>query len=412
MANSSKSYQTTVDQDSNSSNSSNSSLFASIQPQDIGLTLPYSGFVSLASAIIALPPFLPVTGGELNKTPHGGALYYTYDPFTGLHVQASPGFLCTGTGNGGFALNVTTDGQWALKFDNSDTILGSGISQPVPPPPAGNTTVDVGSFYDASAGHITTQGGTGFDTITGGVGDYMIGGCGTGGGGAGGDGNCAYFTSGASATYGSILVDMQDGLGYGGNAEGNVFVNMNQVRGSAFTNIEIGSASGTDLKSGGSGSLLISTGGTGHELRADGSGNVLVSTVGADFINFDPNHGWAYGDDNIVLGFGHGDTINLGQIVAYDTLGKQGYNSASDFSNFFTKAAAGYNAATGNGNISDYVKFVDEADGDHLLYSPTGQVQSGVNTTEILDLKLTHGLSAANLYQTGHLLMATPSAYA
>ena len=107
-----------------------------------------------------------------------------------------------------------------------------------------------------------------------------------------------------------VLVDMQNGNGYGGTAEGDVYVNMNQVRGSLYSNVLIGSSNGTDLKSGGDNSVLISTGGNGYELRPDGSGNVMVSTVGADRVNFDPTHGWLLGDaNNIVLGFNpdHGD---------------------------------------------------------------------------------------------------------
>ena len=409
--------------------------FATIGPQDIGLNVPYGAFVSLASAIIAAPHPLPfMAAGELDNTPNNAALYWTDDPVKGLHVQAAPGFLSGAPGDGGFSLNVTPDGAWALNFDGTNTIIGSGISQAVPPPPTGYTVMGVtnaggAGSINASAGDIIANGDlstenpknpfnptisvSGYDTISGGVGDYMIGGTGGGGGGAGGDGNCANYATSSTTGAGSsgVLVDMPDGLGYSGNAEGNVYVNINQVRGSIYSNVEIGSPNGTDLKSGGNDSLLISLGGSGHELRADGYGNVLVSTVGADFVNFDPNHSWAFGDDNILLGFGHGDVINLGQIVAGPKGGLaslltkgialDGYSSAQDFSNF-----------TSTSNINNYVKFVDEADGDHLLYSPTGQVQTGANTTEILDLKMTHGLSAASLYQTGQLLMVTPSAYA
>lgn len=404
--------------------------FASIEPQDIGLNIPYGAFVSLASAIIAAPPLPVMAAGELDKTPNGTALYWTDDAVKGLHVQAAPGFLSTAAGDGGFSLNVTPDGAWALKFDGSNTVIGSGISQTVPPPPANNTVVNLtgtgpgGTGREGFAppippggtttpGDYTVYGGVGYDTVSGGVGDYMVGGTGGGGGGAGGEGNCANYATSSTATAGSsgVLLDMPDGLGYGGNAEGNVYINMNQVRGSLWSNVEIGSPNGTDLKSGGNDSLLISLGGSGHELRADGSGNVLVSTVGADFINFDPNHSWQYGDDNILLGFGHGDVINLGQIVAGPKGGLSslltkgiavaGYSSAQDFSNF-----------TAASDINNYVKFVDEADGDHLLYSPNGQVQiPGGNTFEVLDLKLTHGLSAASLYQSGQLLMVTPTAY-
>ena len=96
---------------------------------------------------------------------------------------------------------------------------------------------------------------------------------------------------------------MQNGSGYGGNAEGNSYVNINQVRGSLNSNVLIGNASGTDLKSGGANSILISTGGKGYELRPDGGDTTLVSTVGADRVLFDPSHGWALGDTTTLVGF-------------------------------------------------------------------------------------------------------------
>lgn len=375
--------------------------FAAISPQMIGLNLPFGPFVTLVDALVDTPvPWLPVAAGDITQGTGQGSIYWTYSRITGLHVQTTAGLLDTATGNGGFNLNVRPNGAWALQFDGTATAIGAnaGAASPTPPPPPpGNTALYVSTNgadrgINATAGHITVYGNgspadpvVGWDTISGGVDDYMIGGDGTGGGGAGGHGNCALYHSGP----GSVLVDMQNGRGYGGSAEGNVLVNMNQVRGSAFSNVLIGKTTGTDLKSGGSDSLLISTGGRGFELRPDGSGNVLVSTVGADMFRFDPAHGWALGDDNIALGFNpaHGDTLDLSLIGG----------------NFHDASAAGYNPATGAGDISDYVRFIDQADGDHLLYSPTGNVQTA--GVELLDMKLVHGLNAASLYQSRNLLL-------
>src|SRR6185312_8785819 len=187
--------------------------FAGIEPETIGLNIPFGPFVSVVAALLAVPaPGLPIAAGENGPSTAQSSLFWTYDAHTGLHVQTAPGFLTTASGDGGFSLNVRPDGAWALKFDGSGT--------------AANPVI-------------------GFDTISGGIGDYMIGGSGTGGGGPGGNGNCAIYTDSA----GPVLVDMQNGFGYGGTAEGNVLVNMNQVRGSFFTNVLIGNANGTDLKS-------------------------------------------------------------------------------------------------------------------------------------------------------------------
>src|SRR6185312_8319315 len=236
--------------------------FAGIEPETIGLNIPFGPFVSVVAALLAVPaPGLPIAAGENGPSTAQSSLFWTYDAHTGLHVQTAPGFLTTASGDGGFSLNVRPDGAWALKFDGSGTVIGYDaddhpLPAPPPPPPAGNTTVYVtkngAAGVNGSAGHLTIDGNgsaanpvIGFDTISGGIGDYMIGGSGTGGGGPGGNGNCAIYTDSA----GPVLVDMQNGFGYGGTAEGNVLVNMNQVRGSFFTNVLIGNANGTDLKS-------------------------------------------------------------------------------------------------------------------------------------------------------------------
>lgn len=376
--------------------------FTGIGLQMLGLNLPFDPFVSLVDALIAMPiPFLPLAAGENGATAAQSNMFWTYNPLTGLHVETAAGYLSGAPGTGGFNLNVLPDGAWALQFDGTGTVIGAnaGEAPPAPPgpPPAGNTLLyptqggaDGGA--NATAGHVTFNGDgspsdpvVGYDTVSGGVDDYIIGGDGTGGGGPGGDGNCAIYLSGP----GSVLVDMENGNGYGGSAQGDVLVNMNQVRGSAFSNVLIGKTTGTDLKSGGNDSLLVSTGGNGYELRADGYGNVLVSTVGADVFRFDPSHGWQLGDDNIALGFSvaHGDVLDLSLIG----------------STFHDTTAAGYNPATGTGDINDYVRFVNEADGDHVMFSPTGNVQTA--GIEVLDMKLVHGLNAASLYQSHNLLL-------
>ena len=377
-------------------------LFSHLELQNIGLDIPFGPFVSLVDALLNPPtPHFPIAAGENGPSTAQSNLFWTYNAHTGLQVQAAPGFLTTASGDGGFRLNVMPDGSWALQFDGSGKVIGydaedNPLPATPPPPPADNTILNVAVNgpvgVNASAGHITVNGNgsadqpvVGYDTISGGVGDYMIGGDGTGGGGPGGHGNCAVYTS----SPGSILVDAQNGFGYGANAEANVYVNINQIRGSFFSNVLIGNASGTDLKSGGNNSLLISTGGNGFEMRPDGSGNVLVSTVGADKIEFDPTHGWALGDDNILLGFNasHGDFIDL------TLLG----------SDFHSVSAAGYDPSTGTGDINDYVSFVQQADGEHLMFSPTGNVQgAGV---ELLDMKLAHGLSAQDLYQSHNVVL-------
>ena len=124
--------------------------------------------------------------------------FWEYNPITGLSLEAEPGFLTTATGNGGFTLHVGVNGDWQLQFDGTNQTLGhyAGEPQPAAPsPPAGNTLEDNAAAkpvpsdgpnaYSAngSAGDITFDGGTlggapvsTFDTVSGGVGDYIIGG--------------------------------------------------------------------------------------------------------------------------------------------------------------------------------------------------------------------------------------------
>ena len=367
-------------------------------------------FITLVDAIVAAPPNHELTAGRNGSTDAGSNIYWTYSRDDGLTLVAKPGFMSTATGNGGFIMTVRPDGAWQLTFDGTDKTIGSEDhdgSPAVPTPPAGNTVVNLdtmnlaanlpayrATFYNASAGHTTVNGGTGWDTISGGVGDYMIGGSGTlgaglaGGGGAAAQGNCAVY----SASTASILVDMQNGFGYGGNAEGNVYVNINQLRGSTGPNVLIGNSNGTDLKSGGNNSVLISTGGSGFEMRPDGTGNVLVSTVGADRVVFDSSHGWMLGDsNNIMLGFStaHGDTLDLRAILTGAIKEVGGQTVTSNF--------------TSTSDIANYLAIVDRADGDHVMFSATGNVATG--GTDILTLSMVHGLTTQSLEATHSLIL-------
>ncbi|MEI7713069.1 MAG: hypothetical protein WCI94_16650 [Rhodospirillales bacterium] len=374
---------------------------------NFGLQMPIPSFVTLVDALIVVPPQPAWTAGRNGATDAGSSIYWTYSREGGLHLAATPGFMSTASGDGGFTMTVDPSGEWKLHFDGTNKTIGSEHDDDaptgVPLPPAGNAVVTIpgtgAASYNASAGHLTVNGGLGWDTISGGVGDYMIGGAGTLGGGLAGRGNCAVYSSSSA----SILVDMENGFGYGGNAEGNVYVNINQVRGSLGANVLIGNSHGSDLKSGGNNSVLISTGGNaGFEMRPDGRGNVLVSTIGADRVVFDPTHGWKLGYDNLMLGFniGHGDTLDL-RMLLDGTAIKQA-SGPNIVSNFHTSLASGYNAATGTGDISAYLAIDDRADGSHVIFSPTGNVAAG--GTDILSLSMVHGITTQSL-NAAHALM-------
>lgn len=363
----------------------------------LGHEIPLPAFINIVEAIVEHANPRKVAAGFTGVTAEDSDLLWAYKPNRGLHVETRAGYLETATGDGGFSLDVKTDGSWRLRFHGSDKVIGhdadSDCPPPAPPPPPEDNQYVLLSpttrSYNAIAGNLTVDGGTGWATIQGGVGDYMIGGTGTLGGGQAGQGNCAIYSQSA----GSVLVDLENGYGYGGTAEGNVLVNMNQVRGSLHSNVLIGSHLGSDLKSGADNTLMISTGGNGFEMRPDGSGNIMVSTVGEDWILFDPTKGWQLGDQNIMLGFdpgtggldasldAHGDFLDLRMLTV------------AARSNFHT---------SGPVDIDDYVRIDDAADGSHVMFDPYGNV--GANGVEILSLKFVHGLDAQTLYDRGNIL--------
>ena len=380
--------------------------FCSVDLRDIGRDIPLPGFINLVQAIVENPTPRKFAAGFDGPTVAESDFFWTYNPKAGLHVETRDGYLTTETGNGGFSLDVQKDGSWRLHFHGSDKVIGRDADRdcpaaPPPPPPEDNEYVLLGASvrsYNAVRGNVTVDGGVGWSTIQGGVGDYMIGGSGTLGGGQDGQGNCAIYSQSTTA----VLVDMENGFGYGGTAEGNVLVNMNQVRGSLHSNVLIGSHEGSDMKSGADNTLMISTGGNGFEMRPDGSGNVMVSTVGEDWILFDPTKGWQLGDQNIMLGFDPecGGLASNGD-VGGDFLDLRMLTDVAR-SNFRTSSAVGYDPLTGHGDIEAYVKILDAADGSHVMFSASGNVVTA--GTEILSLKYVHGLDTQTLFDRGNIV--------
>jgi hypothetical protein len=330
-------------------------------------------------------------------TPHGAyatsasgtmdGMSWSYTAQSGLQLDVAAGHLVNGPGDGGFTLDVRPDGAWELRFGGSDLKIGSGfeagwmdhgpsaaLNEAPGAPVLGNVDValDTPQTYDGSAGNENIFGDPGRDIFIGGPNDYMYGGGGL---------NCAAYT-GPDA----VLIDLQHGHGYGGPAAGDSYVDMQQGRGSAEGSILIGNSAGSDLKSGGADSILISTGGTGpnavgvtDELRPDGPNCLLVSTAGADNVVFDPTHGWQLGDTETMVGFNaaHGDDINL--------------------------TAAVQNWVAGQSDVADYVKLVDESDGTHVFFDPNGHVATA--GTELIDLKLDHGLNLQQLYANHNIVI-------
>ncbi len=143
-------------------------------------------------------------------------------------------------------------------------------------------------------------GEAGNDTLLGGADDdYLVGGAGadTLGGGAGND--VAAYSESASG----VTVNLQTGLGSGGDAQGDVLVSIERVYGSAFNDVIIGKANATDN---------IFDGGPGDDTMTGGLGN--------DTFMF--RAGW--GSDTITdfsAGAASGDVVHL-QFFGFSTFGQ------------------------------------------------------------------------------------------
>jgi len=252
----------------------------------------------------------------------------------------------------------------------------------------------------AGLGNDTVLGETGNDTLSGGSGaDYLDGGSGA---------NWAYFND-ASATTG-VTVNLATGHGYGGFAQGDTYLNIQNVLGSAFDDVLIGNPNnnsllgnaGNDTLIGGAGNNYLD-GGAGADtadyssataaltIALDGSGNaasVINGQGGTDQLTSIENLiGGSAGDvftgnaaDNILQGSGGNDTLDGG--AGADVLdGGIGSNWAS-----YQSSIAGISADLGTpaNNSGDAVgdNYINI---QNLLGSNQGDTLAGDANVNILD---------------------------
>lgn len=178
-------------------------------------------------------------------------------------------------GSAGNDLLVGGIGADSLSGGDGNDVLRGGL---------GNDTLLGGDGNDmlrGALGNDTLLGGDGNDTLWGGLGaDSLDGGAGVN--------RASYEGSGAAVT-----VNLQTGTGNGGDAEGDVLVNIREVIGSSFGDVLTGStridiltgADGADTLDGGRGADRL-FGGTGDDSLTGGDGNdLLVGGLGADVID-------------------------------------------------------------------------------------------------------------------------------
>lgn len=169
--------------------------------------------------------------------------------------------------------------------DYDDTIFGNALD----------------NNLNGGAGNDTLAGGDGADTLYGGYGnDILVGGSGndllfgsfgddTLLGGAGADrldGGAGVNTASYAGTVVGVNVDLTAGTGSGGDAQGDTFVNIQNVTGSAAGDKLVGDGNANVLDGGHGNDTLVGNGG--NDMLIAGTGNdILVGGTGDDTFKFD-----------------------------------------------------------------------------------------------------------------------------
>lgn len=255
----------------------------------------------------------------------------------------------------------------------NDTVDG-GIGNDVIDGGDGNDRIDGGGGNDALTGGLgndTLDGGLGNDTLFGGDGaDTLIGGAGADSlnGGAGQD------LVDYSASTSGVNVDLANGVGFGGDAEGDTYYGIDQVLGSNFNDTLIGYDGNTtevaqvfsNLLDGGAGDDYID-GRSGEDTLIGGLGaDTLIGGQGADSLN-----GGA-GDD--LLAIGGADTAQGG--TGDDRFIIDATDTAADMAAIIdggSDATDGYPDDNANGNAGDILDLSAQTQGVTVLIGANGE---------------------------------------
>ena len=199
-------------------------------------------------------------------------------------------------------------------------------------------------ILSGGAGKDTLTGGTGNDTLNGGAGDdTLIGGAGTDilDGGAGADTLDGSGGTGSYAAYGDatagVTVNLSTPGANTGDAAGDVYIGIHNVKGSNFADTIVGDNSGDKL-AGGAGADTL-TGGTGSDTLTGGAGaDTLTGGLGADRFAF--NSASEGGDTITDFNAAQGDLITISHTGFGGGLPASGLLPAADLVNGTAATAA------------------------------------------------------------------------
>lgn len=212
-----------------------------------------------------------ISGGDGIDT-----LNYETSP-AAVQVSLQPGLL------GLISLNTGGDATGDLVSIGFENVVGSAFADTI----TGN---DTGNTLAGLAGADTLNGGNGNDLLIGGAGGDRL------------DGGTGVDTANYSESGAKVNVDLANGIGTGGDAEGDTLISIENVVGSRFNDVLIGSAADNSLI-GGAGDDTI-TGGAGKD-AIDGS-------IGNDTAN--------YSNSNAAVSVNLSTGINTGGHASGDVL--------------------------------------------------------------------------------------------
>ena len=225
----------------------------------------------------------------------------------------------------------------------------------------GNDTLNGGNQNDliyGGAGNDTLNGGSGVDLLTPGLGADTIDG--------GADADLVDYSSSTSA----VTVNLDTGVGSGGEAAGDTYVNVEAVNGSALNDTLTGDAADNELYGQGGNDLL--TGGDGKDFMDGGAGDDTIDGGAGD----DAIIGGAGAD--IIDGGADDDDINSG--AGADTIdGGAGIDNV-----FYTDSGAGVTVnlttgiGTGGNAEGDTYTNIEDVDGSLFVDTITGDAGDNV----------------------------------